>query len=923
VDSLYERLERAPEAEWEIVPVDGNVTRPDLMEGDILKVTAEDGTEKQYYIQMMEYEGSHTGQLSSITWPDIPDKQLFNDVYGWKNDTIPGFDPGGYNYQLKLPPEIEQVPATVAKVVEENSVVTVQKAINLASYNVEDRTTVYTVTAEDDTTINDYVIEWQREQLPSDIQPYYAEPFISEFLGRYYFSNNHLEICNPGNQVLDLSNYMFVTGWSANPAEAIQADLADDWMGRYDKYVPGRKWVDSTTWKTSPNTLEVDLGVNALVQPGDVFVMTGVLTSAWWGYGRTGWHDTTQTLVVESDVEFYNTKTYDEATGEYTGGYNLNPWGEPVATNRVPMPNADWGEILYVFKIVGEGGDSVRAGLKPATDPNDFELIESMGNLDVSQVIFGQVETIDGFNFTTFIRKPQYVFPKAGLEESFGDTINPLETTEWKMVNRRTPEVVPGWPDSWIHTAVLDFGKHYFIPTTTYLSTVSSNFYRVSLGFDIEDIEGVVDGETVETFLPKLTKADPNQALKVVSGTDGSELAADAAITNGDTLIVISADSVNTTRYVLDVSADGLNSDAVLTSDVYTVEILEDPSEDNDYMGEGAISGFPYMTTLETVLDNVTEPAGATITALDEEGHFVPVNRLNYDTMYVKATVSEETFLKVVAEDMVTTISYILVPDGTSDDANVYSDFFDVVQESRLINLVPPGISVERLFDKLYPSAGATMVVVDKSGLVREATGIVRYDDKLVVTSESGEVTNTYFLSFSIPTANLYLVYVLSDEYDVDNVEYVIDLVPEGTTVEEFLLNLIPSSLDAIIGVVDANLTVKLTGELAEGDLLVISNADMTLVIPYSIVLVSTESVDLDNTGQIHLYPNPTNGLLHISGLITGQRIQVYSSTGTMIRDMKVNAITESISLDDQPAGMFIIVVSDDEQVARFKAIKQ
>jgi hypothetical protein len=153
-------------------------------------------------------------------------------------------------YQIKLPSNIEQVPATVAKAVSDNAVVSVQKALNLASYDAEDRSTVYTVTAESDTT-SQYVLEWQREQLPFDIQPYPAEPFVSEYVGRYYFGDNFLEVCNPGNVPLDLSNYMFVTAFTTNPAEAIAAEPAE-WTQRYIKYIPGYKWVDSTTWATQP-----------------------------------------------------------------------------------------------------------------------------------------------------------------------------------------------------------------------------------------------------------------------------------------------------------------------------------------------------------------------------------------------------------------------------------------------------------------------------------------------------------------------------------------------------------------------------------------------------------------------------------------------------------------------------------------------
>jgi hypothetical protein len=239
-----------------------------------------------------------------------------------------------------------------------------------------------------------------------------------------------------------------------------------------------------------------------------------------------------------------------------------------------------------------------------------------------------------------------------------------------------------------------------------------------------------------------------------------------------------------------------------------------------------------------------------------------------------------------------------------------------------LIDLIPSGISVNNLLSKLYASRGATMVVMDKSGLEREGSGIVRFDDKLVVTSESGEVTNAYFLSFALSFEKLYVVYVLSDEYMVDNVGYVIQEVTEGTTVSDMLGNLTPSP-GASMMLTDASGNEKADGTVAEDDILVVTSGDGVFVVRYTLTLVAGVSTPSAEAGHITLYPNPTSGLLHISGLDAGQRIQVYSQVGAAIRDVQVHTVTETISLEDQPAGMYIIIISSDETIARYKAIKQ
>jgi len=75
---------------------------------------------------------------------------------------------------------------------------------------------------------------------------------------------------------------------------------------------------------------------------------------------------------------------------------------------------------------------------------------------------------------------------------------------------------------------------------------------------------------------------------------------------------------------------------------------------------------------------------------------------------------------------------------------------------------------------------------------------------------------------------------------------------------------------------------------------------------------------------NIELYPNPTTGKLYISGVETGNRIQVYNTVGAMIRDISVQRNIETISLDAEPAGMYMIVVSDDNQMlGRYKALKR
>src|SRR5690606_7858581 len=98
-----------------------------------------------------------------------------------------------------------------------------------------------------------------------NIQPYSAEPFISELVNNAQFRNRYVEIVNPGNQPLDLSNYMIASDWNIDPTTIITN--VNTWVRRYNKYVPGYKWGDEGTWAVKPAYLEPDLNVTYILQP--------------------------------------------------------------------------------------------------------------------------------------------------------------------------------------------------------------------------------------------------------------------------------------------------------------------------------------------------------------------------------------------------------------------------------------------------------------------------------------------------------------------------------------------------------------------------------------------------------------------------------------------------------------------------------
>jgi hypothetical protein len=297
-----------------------------------------------------------------------------------------------------------------------------------------------------------------------------------------------------------------------------------------------------------------------LVQGGDVFVVgdlrgTGTSGYPWWAS-------------QQCDIDFGHTPW---------GGETVNNWSALQQWN-----GANW----FLFKI---DNDSVKLGTKPATDPNDFTLIDVFGSGDGTAPVVGglQMQQINGYT-----RKPEIYKGNPEFKGSFGTD---AASSEWTMVDRAYFDARHvGWPDDILFVAD-GIGSHFMIEPTIYRSTVTSIYYKVSKGHSLhETIKGVITDTTAKGFLANIIKIDEGQTLIVKNKTNGAVLAMTDAVANGDTLIVKSADLQNTTKYVIEVTNGGLSKDALLTSVTYTIAV------DGE---QGSITGFDYGVTVKYVLD--------------------------------------------------------------------------------------------------------------------------------------------------------------------------------------------------------------------------------------------------------------------------------------------------------------------------------
>jgi hypothetical protein len=308
---------------------------------------------------------------------------------------------------------------------------------------------------------------------------------------------------------------------------------------------------------------------------------------------------------------------------------------------------------------------------------------------------------------------------------------------------------------------------------------------------------------------------------------------------------------------------------------------------------------------------------------IDNEGAYVSLKMLNFDTSYVNVTVNHNMFMEVIAENGTTKIVYQLQPDISKEDAFLTSDVYGVIQKELLIDFVPRGTIVYSFLANLVPSFGASLKLVDKMGIER-MDGYVADDDKVIVTSSNGMVSKSYFisrLSEKYIEETTYLAYILSAYYPVDQLMYKVAGVSGDETIASFLSKITPSA-GATALVIDKNGIEKINGDINGGDRVKVISADGKIDVYYTFGPLTAVSVFEAN--NIELYPNPTNAKININGIKVGNRIQVYNAVGSVIRNVKALSNMEIISLEGQPSGLYMIVISNENKMlGRFKVLKQ
>jgi hypothetical protein len=387
---------------------------------------------------------------------------------------------------------------------------------------------------------------------------------------------------------------------------------------------------------------------------------------------------------------------------------------------------------LFLYKILN---DSILNGTKGIWDSaDDYELVDRV-QWDSSE------DSINGYGYIdngTLVYRKSYV--QEGTTVMYEGFDADPDSCDWYNYSRNK------WAgDNKLANSQLGnyIGSHTMDAITDYSSTVTSDVYSVDLGYEGDlSIVGEVTSHTVEVFISNLNKADSLQTITVTTSTGVAKDSADLMV-DGDIVVVVSADEVNSTSYTVENRALSSNTDLEEVDDM-GIEV------DNSAL---TVSGFDYTTAIADVLAGVTTADDlSVINVIDSTDNLVSLLTLSKDTTldesYVDTKVYNGVQFEVVAEDG-SIAKYTLVPDASSSDAYITSNVFTVDEGTtyKSITGVSYGYSVSVFLNYLIPSGNATMQLMNKVGTER-LSGLLHYDDYVKVTSEDSTTVAVYAINF-------------------------------------------------------------------------------------------------------------------------------------------------------------------------------
>jgi len=659
----------------------------------------------------LQYPFANNIGLASITWPDYKEHGEFAGWEDLRQDTLPEFAPDRYHYTIDLPASYKKVPALTATLQVPSARLIVDRATSLAG-TLKERTTTFTISPAFDTTLQTtYKVVFE---LIGAGQAVNSKPFISEMILGRHNHDDYIEIYNPNNETdsLDMSRYLVLNApVASSESEVFEGfqGIAADSSGIHYCYVPGYKYnLDANSnWANGiEGGIIPDDNVNSNVATGDVFLIGS--------YGSS--------LSGSADLEVV---LQGGATDNIVDVNLINNPNFPNAVQGKNVLDYRLSRALFLYKIVN---DSILDGTKGIWESlEDYELID---RVQWDETIMGNI--IAGVvlrNGSALIRKP---YVQSGVLLANSGFHADADSSCWIHYSRNI-----NTPEEWKKVGTTmgeNLGFHNADDFTAHISTVTSSVYQIDPGFEADlHIIGDMSGTTVAGFIDNLVKANDLQLITVKD--TGGEKADDAIMASGDSVIVVSANGLNQTTYV--VESRLLNSNTAFTT-------VDDSGIIVDNVNL-ILSGFDHTTTIAEVLNGVRCDTTAYINVIDANDRLVPLLTSSLDTSVTEPLVTRVytgVFFEVVAEDG-STASYALLPYASASDAFLTSDVFTVDQQEKSITGATIEYAVAGFMPYLHPSGNAGMKLKNSVGFERVA-GLLQSGDYVMVTSEDKTDSTKY-----------------------------------------------------------------------------------------------------------------------------------------------------------------------------------
>lgn len=752
IDSLVKFLGTDNNAVLDFIWVD-NVARPEVKNGDILRVTSGSKT-KEYKLSVWPFNPSHISQVATIVFPGI---------FIWENpntyqmtDTMLTFRRDNDTYIVNLPQEITTCPGILVRPLSSFAKTYVSRAKNIFGSD-EDRTITVKVTAEDDTTVSVYKFLLNIERETPKIV---GTPFFTDIAGKWESINHSaIQICNPSDEIIRISDYLVMylpseTGEFNNfITNKIASTLNAKTLNKYT-FRPG----SVINYDITGNVyFENDHTVSRLeIGPQELFLAEGA--QSWPAREfEVNWSkiDMVDMLIGGGGLNKARSGEYWFKRWGTTGDFpyvNLQP-SEPgnwFLMNGLTIPHLDEGPTFALFEILN---DSVKQGLKPVYKDffEDYKLVDVINGLEYTGVDWKLNYKHDGHDSLFDVGVVGAAFSSGHMyrtsdvysgnpvgRASFGTKGNAGEWVPYAVEYTDGVYALLNYNNTKGDLGRITFGKtrvkNHTIITSAHISYITSPVYNISKGLsESETIFGILPNTSVNTFMNNIIKVDDNMTV-VVKGASGEQKLDNDQLVDGDKVISTAANKLSSVTYTVNVGS--LNNNVTLTAKAgapFTINAL-------------TIQNVPFKTTLNELMAQITAPANASVLVTDGDEYIIPFETWANDTNTVQrtdASVSDKYVIEVTAQDGVTKAKYSIAFEEETN-LSVISDVYTVDQSIKEINYVQT-TNVANFLANLIPSPGAEMKVINKLGQQREI-GAVQFHDKLVVSK--GDKTVLYYIKF-------------------------------------------------------------------------------------------------------------------------------------------------------------------------------